>query len=123
MEKELQSHKEKLSECTKQIESFESVVSDKIKNISYLENVIKMKDSEGRQANHVIEKIKSMNSENCQQLQLQIDSVSVRHLLPYNVANNCMFQVFACPGKIVIGGSYQVLYKEGSKERASYPHL
>ena len=75
-EKELRLCTEKLSECTKQIENFESLVSDKMKSISYLENAVKMKDSEGKQANSLIEKMKNMHLEHCQELQFQIDSVS-----------------------------------------------
>ena len=75
-ETELQSYKERLSECTMQIGSFESAVSEKVKIIAHLEDAIKMNESEAKQASNLIEKMKSMNSENCQELQLQIDSVS-----------------------------------------------
>ena len=80
-EEELQSYRDKLSEYTKQIGSFELTVSERMETISYLENIIKMKDAEGKQANSLIEKIKSMSSENCQELQLQIDSVSFGQFL------------------------------------------
>lgn len=75
-EQDLQSCNEKLSEYTKQIEGFEWKIGEKIKNIAYLEDVIKMKDSEAKQTKNLIEKIKNLNSEHCQELQLQIDSVS-----------------------------------------------
>ena len=75
-EEELQSCKDTLSEYSKQVENLELAVSEKAKTISYLENVIEMKDSEGKQTGDLIEKIKRISSENCQELQLQIDSVS-----------------------------------------------
>ena len=81
LEKELALYKDKLLDCTKQIENFEMVLTEKMQHLSSLQNALKMKESEISQAGQLLEKTKALNSENYDEFQLQIESVNLFYFI------------------------------------------
>eukprot|EP00794_Sanderia_malayensis_P016040 gene16040-17662_t len=73
LENELQNSRVKISESSGEVKKFESAMDEKIKAITELQGVIQMKESEKKQAMSLVDKVKSLHSEQCQEFENQIE--------------------------------------------------